>query len=138
MNDQDTRSTLLGRAMTENGLFSGVAGIVFIVGAAFGLGAWLGINDWLLAALGTALVVFAADLLWLARSSRFIVAGGRAAVVADVAWVVAAGALIAFSAVLTRQGEVTLAIVSLVVAGFAAAQWIGLSRLRDARGHNAV
>ena len=94
--------------------------------------------SWLLAGLGVGLVVYAADLLWLARSSRMIVAGGRAAVLADVAWVIAAAALIAFSAVLTRQGELALAIVSIVVAGFAAAQWIGLRRLSDAEDHTAV
>ncbi len=138
MDDQDTRPTLLGRAMTENGLFSGTAGIVMVIGAAFGLGGWLGINAWILAALGAGLVVYAADLVWLARSPRFIVAGGRAAVLADVAWVIAAGALIAFSALLTRQGEVALAIVSIVVAGFAAAQWMGLRRLRSAQDHSAV
>lgn len=138
MNDQDPRRTLLGRAMTENGLFSGTAGIVMVIGAAFGLGGWLGINAWLLAALGAGLVVFAADLLWLARSPRLIVAGGRAAVLGDVAWVIAAGALIAFSAVLTRQGEFALSIVSIAVAGFAAAQWLGLRRLRSAEDHTAV
>ncbi len=138
MKNQDARSSLLGRAMTDNGLFSGTAGIVLIIGAAFGLGGWIGINAWLLAGLGVGLVVYAADLLWLARSSRMIVAGGRAAVLADVAWVIAAAALIAFSAVLTRQGELALAIVSIVVAGFAAAQWIGLRRLSDAEDHTAV
>ena len=138
MKNQDARSSLLGRAMTDNGLFSGTAGIVLIIGAAFGLGGWIGINAWLLAGLGVGLVVYAADLLWLARSSRMIVAGGRAAVLAAVAWVIAAAALIAFSAVLTRQGELALAIVSIVVAGFAAAQWIGLRRLSDAEDHTAV
>ena len=115
--------------MSENGLFSGTAGLVLIVGAALGLGDWLGINRWLLAALGAGLVAYAADLIWLARSPRWIVAGGRAAVAADIAWVVAAAAVIAFTAVLTRQGEVALAVVSLIVAGFAAAQWLGLRRL---------
>ena len=75
-------------------------------------------------------MVYAADLLWFARSPRLLVTGGRLAVIADVVWVIAAAALIAFTAVLTRQGEIALALVSLVVAGFAVAQFVGLRRLQ--------
>ena len=130
--------TLLSRAMSENALFSGIAGLVLIVGTAFGLDDWLGLNAWLLAALGVGLVVYAADLLWLARSPRWLVRGGMMAVVADVTWVLAAAALIAFTAVLSEQGEIALAIVSLVVAGFAAAQWVGLRRLTASQEQASV
>lgn len=51
------------------------------------------------------------------------------AVVADLGWVVAAAALIAFTAVLTTQGEAALALVSVVIAALAALQWMGLRRL---------
>lgn len=125
----DTRKTMLSRTMTENALFSGASGLILIIGAMLGLADWVGVNAWLLAALGVGLVVYAADLLFFARSPRWLISGGRMAVAADIAWVIVAAALIAFTAVLTQQGELALAGVSLVVAGFAAAQWIGLRRL---------
>ena len=132
MTKQETRNALLSRALTENAWFSGIAGMVLIAGAALGLDGWLGVEAWLLAALGVGLVIYAIDLLLVARSPRWIVQGAKAAVLADIAWVVIAAALIGFTAVLSTQGEVALAIVSLVVAGFAAAQWVGLRKLNTA------
>lgn len=127
----DMRNHLLSRAMVENALFSGATGLVLVIGARW-LSGWLVLNAWLLAALGVGLLLYAADLVWLSRSERFLLAGGRLAVVADIGWVIAAAALITFTAVLTTPGELALALVSLVVAGFAAAQWIGLRRLSAA------
>ena len=122
------KPSLLSKAMTENAIFSGLAGLVLIVGAS-GLDGWLGVDAWLLAAIGLGLVVYAADLMWWSRSPRWLVTGGRMAVVADLGWVVAAAALIAFTAVLTSQGEAVLALVSVVIAALAAAQWLGLRKL---------
>ena len=96
------KPSLLSKAMKENAIFSGLAGLVLIVGAS-GLDGWLGVDAWLLAAIGLGLVVYAADLMWWSRSPRWLVTGGRMAVVADLGWVVAAAALIAFTAVLTRH-----------------------------------
>ncbi len=122
------KPSLLSKAMTENAIFSGLAGFVLIVGAS-GLDGWLGVDAWLLAAIGLGLVVYAADLMWWSRSPRWLVTGGRMAVVADLGWVVAAAALIGFTAVLTTQGEAALALVSVVIAALAAAQWLGLRKL---------
>ena len=129
--------TLLSNAMQENALFSGISGIVLIAGAPW-LDTWLGVNGWLLVAAGVGLIVFASDLVWWSRSAKLLISGGRMAVISDIAWVVGAASLIAFTAVLSRQGELALAIVSVVVAGFAAAQWIGLRRLHDAEDPAAV
>lgn len=122
------KPSLLSRAMTENAIFSGLAGLVLIVGAS-GLDGWLGVDARLLAAIGLGLVVYAADLMWWSRSPRWLVTGGRMAVVADLGWVAAAAALIAFTAVLTTQGEAALALVSVVIAALAALQWMGLRKL---------
>jgi hypothetical protein len=127
----DIRNSLLSRAMVDNALFSGGTGLVLVIGARW-LDGWLGLNAWLLASVGVGLLVYAADLAWLSRSDRWLIPGGRLAVVADIGWVIAAAALIAFTAVLTTRGELALALVSVVVAGFAAAQWIGLRRLSAA------
>ncbi len=128
MTSNEHNPSLLSKAMKENAIFSGLAGLVLIVGAS-GLDGWLGVDAWLLAAIGLGLVVYAADLMWWSRSPRWLVNGGRMAVVADLGWVVAAAALIAFTAVLSSQGEVALALVSVVIAGLAAAQWLGLRKL---------
>ena len=122
------KPSLLSKAMKENAIFSGLAGLVLIVGAT-GLDGWLGVDAWLLAAIGLGLVVYAADLMWWSRSPRWLVTGGRMAVVADLGWVVAAAGLIAFTAVLTTRGEAALALVSVVIAALAAAQWLGLRKL---------
>jgi hypothetical protein len=124
----DIRNSLLSRALVENALFSGATGLGLVIGARW-LDGWLGLNAWLLAAVGVGLLVYAADLAWLSRSEPWLIPGGRLAVVADIGWIIAAVALIAFTAVLTTPGELALALVSLVVAGFATAQWIGLRRL---------
>ncbi len=133
------KPSLLSKAMTENAIFSGLAGLVLVVGAsgldgwlvvgASGLDGWLGVDARLLAAIGLGLVVYAADLMGWSRSPRWLVTGGRMAVVADLGWVVAAAALIAFTAVLTTQGEAALALVSVVIAALAAVQWMGLRKL---------
>ena len=128
MTSNEHKPSLLSKAMKENAIFSGLAGLVLIVGAS-GLDGWLGVDAWLLAAIGLGLVVYAADLMWWSRSPRWLVTGGRMAVVADLGWVVAAAGLIAFTAVLTTRGEATLALVSVVIAALAAAQWLGLRKL---------
>jgi hypothetical protein len=117
---------LLSKAMIDNALFSGVTGLVLVIGARW-LDGWLGLDAWLL--VGVGLLVYAADLAWLSRSERWLIPGGRLAVIADIGWVIAAAALIVFTAVLTNQGELALGLVSAVVAGFATTQWIGLRRL---------
>ncbi len=128
MTSSENKTSLLSKAMTKNAIFSRLAGLVLIVGAS-GLDGWLGVDAWLLAAIGLGLVVYAADLMWWSRSSQWLVTGGRMAVVADIGWVVAATALIAFTAVLTSQGEAALALVSVVIAALAGAQWLGLRKL---------
>ena len=101
------KPSLLSKAMRENAIFSGLAGLVLIVGASR-LDGWLGVDAWLLAAIGLGRVVYAADLMWWSRSPRWLVTGGRMAVVADLGWVVTAAGLIAFTAVLTTRGEAKL------------------------------
>ncbi|HDH03329.1 MAG TPA: hypothetical protein ENH15_03690, partial [Actinobacteria bacterium] len=122
---------LLKTAMMENSLVSGISGLVLVAGAS-GLDTWLGVNVWVLVGAGVGLIAFGAVLIWWSRSSKWLRLGGRIAVVGDTAWVVGAVLLIAFTDVLTGSGEVALAGVTVIVAGFATAQWIGLRRLDEA------
>lgn len=119
---------LLKTAMMDNAFVSGISGLVLVVGAT-GLDTWLGVNQWVLVGVGVGLLGFAADLVWWSRSDRLLKVGGRIAVAADAAWVIGAVLLIAFTGVLTRSGDMALAAVSVVVAGFALAQWLGVRRL---------
>jgi len=124
---------LLKTAMMENAIVSGISGLVLVAGAS-GLDTWLGANVWVLVGVGVGLLGFAADLIWWSRSPRWLRPGGRIAVAGDVAWVIGAVLLIAFMDVLTGSGDVALAAVTVVVAGFAVAQWVGLRRLDGVGG----
>ncbi len=119
---------MLATVMLENAAFSAVSGAVLVAGAT-GLDSWLGVHAGVLVAVGAGLMVYAVQLFVWYRSPRGLRRGGRMAVAADVAWVLGAVALIAFTDTLTAAGELALAAVSVVVAGFAAAQSAGLSRL---------
>jgi hypothetical protein len=123
---------LLKTAMKGNALVSAVTAAILMAGAS-GLDSWSGVNPWVLAGVGLGLLTYAVDLVWWARSSRWLRLGGRIAVVADIGWVVGAVLLIALTEVLTGPGETVLAILSAVVAAFAAAQWMGLERLNSGR-----
>ncbi len=120
--------TLLGRAMIENALFSGLAGITLALGAS-GFDSWLGVNAWVLVAVAIGLMMFAVDLVTWARSSRWLRRGGTIAVTGDALWVIGAVALIAFTDVLTSAGEIALSVVTALVAVFAVVQTVGLVRV---------
>lgn len=125
----DTASPkLLRGVLRENAIFSIVSGSVLAVGASR-LDSWLGLNTWLLVALGVALIVYG-DVIWFGSSRDHTLARtGEAAIVGDIGWVVAAVVIIAATSVLTRNGEIVLALASIPVAGFALGQYVGLSRL---------
>ena len=124
MND----SNLLSRALHANALYSTLTGATMAIGAA-ALDDWSGVPAWLLVAIGIGLIGFAASLVFGARRSNLIVDTGRTAVAGDIGWIVGAIVIIAATSWLTTAGEVTLAIISVPVAVFAAAQWQGLSNL---------
>lgn len=122
----DDDGALLADAMSCNAVTSAVTGAALLVGAPW-LDVLLGAPAWVLAGLGLGLVLFAAGILAaLAEPSR-LRGVARFVVVADVAWVLAAGGVVAAD-LLTSLGDVLLAVVSVVVAGFAVSQTIGLRR----------
>jgi hypothetical protein len=123
--------TLIGNAM-----FSAVSGAVLLLGAT----AWeatLGLEAWFLAVVGTALVAYGGLLQWLAGRPD-VVAGARFATIMDAGWVFgAAVVLLGFPDAMTITGRAALLAVSLVVAGFAEGQLLGL-RCIGGREHSAV
>ncbi len=124
MND----SNLLSRALHANALYSTVSGATMAIGAA-ALDDWAGVPAWLLVALGVGLIGFAASLIVGARRPSVLVDTGRTAVAGDIGWIVGAIVVIAATSWLTTAGEVTLALISIPVAAFAALQWRGLREL---------
>lgn len=120
---------LLADTLSVNALTSGVTGAVLILGAPW-LDTTLGAPWVVLVGIGLGLLLFADGiLLALGRPAQLRVAA-RAVVVADLAWVLAAVGVIAAD-VLTPLGDVLLGGVSVMVAGFAVAQAVGLRRAGD-------
>jgi len=114
--------------LNANAAFSALTGAVLLLGA----GAWgpaLGLATWLLAVAGISLVSYGALLWWLAARPD-AVAGARFATIMDAGWVLGAAiVLLRYPAVMTTGGRAGLLIVSLVVLGFAEAQFLALRRV---------
>lgn len=128
MNNAKRRSTL-ERALTANAGFSAATGLIAIA-LAGGLDASLGPPAWSLRVLGVGLLVFAAFVAREARAPGRT--GSRQIIAADLAWVVAAVVILASAPDWTTDtGLVVLGAVSALVALLAAAQWKGLSELRE-------
>lgn len=123
--------TLLRRALLANAGFSGLSGLALLLAAA-PLGQWIGVGQpWILRAIGSSLLLFAAVLVLLARADE----PDRAPVIAvsgsDFAWVLGSIVLVAaFPEQLTVEGRWAVAAVALVVGGLGAAQLAGLRRYR--------
>ena len=105
----------------SNGIFSMTSGLVLAVGSAR-LDTWFGVPAGWLLAIGAALVGYGLSLHMSAGRDEILERVGRFATGADIAWVLAAVALISLTDVLTPNGEIALAGVSLVVLGFAVLQ----------------
>lgn len=122
------RGRLLRTALLANAAYSGLAGATIALTSP-GLGEVIGLNGWVVFVVGLGLVGYAV-LLTVARGHQQILrAVGRAAVGADLLWIVGAAILIGIGDVLTGPGNLGLAIVSAGVGVVAVTQWLGLKRL---------
>jgi ribosome-associated toxin RatA of RatAB toxin-antitoxin module len=121
---------LLAETISVNALFSGGCGLLLLA-AATALTVPLGLPAWWLAGVGVGLLAFAGLLLWILAEPRRLAAGGRAALAADLAWVVGAVVvLVGFPSVLTPTGRTALTMLTGVVALLTSSQAMGLSRIR--------
>lgn len=115
---------LLTSTLTVNASLSAITGVVLVVGAA-PLPDWLGIPTWVSVLLGIGLVLFAVQVLRVARSpfrSQVIQVIG-----ADIAWVIGAAIVIlVFPGSMSTVGLWALGGVTTVVALFALLQTVGL------------
>lgn len=133
VSDATGRSTsLLRRALQGNGLFSVLSGLVLLLGAG-PLSTFLGITPALaLSISGVILLLYGADLLYVARRDPPRRALAWAAVVLDVLWVVGS-ALVLWQGwlPLTTAGRWAVILVAEVVGLFAIAQFVGIRRMGD-------
>ena len=120
--------SLLRSILRENAVFSILSGAVLTAGSP-GLDSWLGVHAIVLLIAGVGLIGYGASVWFGASRAATVVETGKVAVAGDVGWILAAVVLIAATSVLTRNGELALAIVSVPVALFAIGQVIGLRRL---------
>lgn len=117
---------LLTSTLTVNASLSATTGVALLVAAA-PLPDWLGIPTWVGLLLGVGLVMFAVQVLRVARNPR------RSQVIqvigADVTWVVgAATVILVFPGSMSTVGLWALGGVTAVVALFAVLQTVGLRR----------
>ena len=127
-----TNSNVLRRALQANGLFSAVSGVVLAV-LPTQVSSFLGLDmSGLINFLGAGLIGFAVALFWLAAEPRIHRSLALAVIVLDIAWVLDSLLLLIADIVpLTTHGLWAIAIVSGIVAVFAALQSYGLQRLYD-------
>ena len=127
------QSQLIRRAFKLNAVLSLLTGLVLVALPGF-LGRWIDFEMPLLyIAIGIVVLIFAADVWWVATRSNVRSDWGRLIFALDVAWVVASViVLAAFSNLFTDLGLVLIGGTAVIVAGFAAAEFAGLRRL--ARG----
>jgi len=128
----DDPSTLLRRALVANALFSGVSGALLALGAR-PVGSFLGLDNVLfLAVTGAVLLLYAADLLYVATRPSVNRTAAWLAVALDLLWVAgSAGILLSDWLPLTTAGKWAVGIVAEVVFLFALFQYLGIRRLNQ-------
>ena len=113
---------LLRRALLGN-----VCGVTLLLLAA-PLSNALELPVWLLMVIGVGLLPFAGIVALMARDPDL--PSTRAVIAADIAWVVAAVAvLVTVGSSMAPSAAITLGIVTVAVADFAVLQWVGLRRV---------
>ena len=124
----DTQSDLLRLALVADAAVTGASAVAYLAGAVV-LDSVLGVLTALLVGLGAFLAVYSALVLRLATRPAIHRAGVLAVIGANVAW--AAGSLLVLALdtfTPDTVGQVWIALQAVVVAGFAALQYIGLQR----------
>ena len=120
----------LRAAVRANAAFSGVSGLAMMIAAPFVAQSWGLGPAWLFAAIGAGVLGFAALVSRVSVQPRSALRRQAILVTAaDVAWVAASGAVLAFGAP-TQSGAVAVTVVAAIVALAALAQISGLVRSR--------
>ncbi len=128
-------SSLLRHAILANGIFCGVSGIVLLLAAA-PLATLLGIPAPLvLRGTGFVLGCYGIALFFLASQQHINQKLALAVILLDVLWVLDSIVILLTGWLpLTTTGIWVIAILALIVAGFAEVQYLGLRRMRQGNG----
>ena len=119
---------LLRFALTLDGVATGANGILYLAGAPL-LDGWLGLPTGMLVAVGAALIVYAALVLYLATRPAMPRTAVVAVIAANTLWVVDSFLALALDWFTpTAAGQILIAVQAVLVAGLAALQYVGLRR----------
>ncbi len=127
---------LLRKALRVNAGFSGLCGLSAAL-ASGALASALGPPAAFLVFQGVSLMLFSAARVWLATRAAIRLGFALAAVVMDLLWVAGTAAPLLASGALTPVGVPVVAALAVIVLGFAAAQYAGVRRVREA-AHGAT
>jgi hypothetical protein len=123
-----SRGDLLRLALVADAAVTGANAVAYLAGAAV-LDSLLGVPAGLLLALGAALAVYSALVLRLATRPTIPRAGVLAVIDANIVWAAASVLVLALDTFTPgAAGQVWAVVQAVAVAGFAAIQWIGLTR----------
>ena len=127
-----TPKTLLHRSIAGNAAFSIASGLGLAL-FAMPLGDLAELPTWLLVVVGVGVALFGVSLAAPLRTGPATRELGAFAAAADVGWVVGAVILLAVPTAMSSSGRWLLAALTLVVAGFAVAELVGLRRMAAQR-----
>ena len=129
--------SFLRSVLRTNAVYSLITGSIAIVFASR-LGETMGINTWIVVAVGAGVLLFGVTMLIQFKPVDVDLQAARFIVGADLAWVVAAVAVVAFD-ILTVDGDLILGLVSVPVGLFAILQYAGIrGASREATNELAV
>ena len=124
-----TDDRMLRRALTANAEFCMASGLGMAIFSG-PLGDWIGAPRWALIVVGIGLIPWGAMLFAFSRRPQLRRADAWTAIFGDDAWVLGTLILVlGFPTALTSTGNAVAVAVALVVAAFAAVQYVGLKRI---------
>ena len=129
LNDSNQQSHPLKRALRGNAIFSGVSGIIALLGAQ-PLANFTGIGvSTVLYIIGAVLIFYAVDLWWVSSQEPINQRIAWVAIILDLLWVLGSiGILVSGWPSLTVAGRWTVFFLAEIVAAFAIWQYISVSR----------
>lgn len=116
------------RALRSNGAYCVASGTA-VAALATSIDERVGLDAWLLAAVGISLVGYGIFVMWAVGQPKLFVPTAQMAIAGDLGWIVMAVVVIG-AGWMTTTGNVVLALLTVVVAGFAIVQQSLYRRLR--------
>jgi hypothetical protein len=126
MNTHLPQQTTLGKALLMNAVGTAIFGLILVAAPIHG---WLGLSKVLVVVVGALLLGYAGLLVFFARSARWLIPGGRTAVLGDAGWTLGSIGVIAITDVMTAGGEVALGLSAVFTGVFAYLEYAGAKEL---------